>query len=50
MPRNFLVFLESILHPHISLLKQKEILGILVKVGFRPKVIVGIFLFHLTVS
>jgi hypothetical protein len=43
MPINFLLFLEGILYPHIYLLKQKEILCILVKVGFRPNVSKDIF-------
>jgi len=43
MPIHFLVFLEGILYPHISLLKQKEILCILVKVGFKAKISRDIF-------
>jgi hypothetical protein len=43
MPIKTLVFLEGILYPHISLLKQKQILHILVKVGFRPNVSRDIF-------
>jgi hypothetical protein len=37
------VFLEGILYPHISLLKQKYILCILVEIGFKLKVSRDIF-------